>query len=245
MITAIIPARSGSKRIPNKNLKELHGLPLVAHTIIAAMACKEHGIIDRVVVTSNSVEVAKITWEYDGCEFLERPPELCGDEVTDFPVIRHAVDELRLSGLIAYLRPTTPIRALYHIEEAIRTIKYVADATGLRSVELMSESAFKCFTMAGPRLEPIKWWDGEFEGGFYHDLTDRPNQLVEPTYRANGYVDIARVDQILSGKLWGDQVIGYITPHTVEIDTIDDWEYAAWMMGRHVEQNLRFGRENR
>ena len=69
-ITAIIPARSGSKRIPNKNIKELHGLPLVAHTIIAAIACKQHGIIDRVVVTSDSVDVAKITWEYDGCEFF-------------------------------------------------------------------------------------------------------------------------------------------------------------------------------
>ena len=77
------------------------------------------------------------------------------------------------------------------------------------------------------------------------NVTDLPNQLVEPTYKANGYVDIARTEQILSGKLWGDQVIGYTTPRTVEIDTIDDWEYAAWMMGRHVEQNLRFGRENR
>ena len=151
-------------------------------------------------------------------------------------MIRHAVDELRLSGLIAYLRPTTPIRALYHIEEAIKAIKSIDEATGLRSVELMSESAFKCFTMAGQKLEPV-WLDGT-------DVTDEPNQEVEPTYHPNGYVDIARTEQILAGKLWGDQVIGYVTPRTVEIDTIDDWEYAAWMMGRHVEQNLRFGREN-
>ena len=234
-ITAIIPARSGSKRIPNKNIKELHGLPLVAHTIISATVCKEHGVIDRVVVTSDSVEVAKITWRYDGAEFLVRPDRFCSDNITDLPVIHHAVCDLGLSGLIIYLRPTTPIRALYHIEEAIKTIKSIDEATGLRSVELMSESAFKCFTMAGQKLEPV-WLDGT-------DVTDEPNQEVEPTYHPNGYVDIARTEQILAGKLWGDQVIGYITPRTVEIDTIDDWEYAAWMMGRYVEQNFRFGKE--
>ena len=241
-ITAIIPARSGSKRIPNKNVKELNGMPLVAHTIIAASVCKTQHILDRVVVTSDSEEVAKITWGYENAEFLQRPPELCDDAVTDFPVIHHAVCELDLSGLIVYLRPTTPIRALYHIEEAIKTISRIELATGLRSVELMSESAFKCFTISMfKKLEPVFYTTDEAE---FFDMTDKPNQLVEPTYKPNGYVDIARTEQILAGQLWGDQVIGYITPRTVEIDTIDDWEYAAWMMGRHVEQNLRFGREN-
>ena len=235
-ITAIIPARSGSKRIPNKNVKELNGMPLVAHTIIAASVCKTQGILDRVVVTSDSEEVAKITWGYENAEFLQRPPELCDDAVTDFPVIHHAVCELDLSGLIVYLRPTTPIRALYHIEEAIKAIKAIGGATGLRSVELMSESAFKCFTKTGDRIDPVLDPRGM-------NVTDLPNQLVIPTYHPNGYVDIARTEQILDGQLWGESLYGYITPRTVEIDTIDDWEYAAWMMGRHVEQNLRFGRE--
>ena len=239
-INAIIPARKGSKRIPGKNTKELAGLPLVSHSIISALVSEK---IQRVIVSSNDDAVERITARHDGAEFLRRPDELCGDEVGDQPVIEHAIQELKLTGLIAYLRPTTPDRAMYHIEQAIKTIEAVPEATGLRSVELMSESAFKCFTMLGPKLYEILNVDEDWriDNTIY---SDTPNQLCPPTYKPNGYIDVARVDQILAGNLWGDSVIGYITPRTAEIDTMDDWEYAAWQMGRRVEQNLRFGKGN-
>jgi CMP-N,N'-diacetyllegionaminic acid synthase len=235
-ITALIPARAGSKRIPGKNVKELNGIPLVAHSIISAVALKDHGIIDRVVVTSNSEAVAGIIREYDA-EYLSRPNHLCEDDVSDQPVILHAVQALGLTGLIIYLRPTTPYRTLYHIEEAIKLIEKTGEsATGLRSIEKMSESAYKCFTFNGARIRPIL--DGKGR-----DMTDAPNDFVMQTYKPNGYVDIARVDQILKVELWGDAVIGYLTPHTPEIDTPDDWDYAAWWGKRSVEQILKLGKE--
>jgi CMP-N,N'-diacetyllegionaminic acid synthase len=243
-ITALIPARSGSKRIPDKNVKDLNGIPLVAHSIISAVALKDHGIIDRVVVTSNDGRV--LTLEYNA-EYLMRPNHLCEDDVTDQPVILHAVQALNLTGLIVYLRPTTPYRTLYHVEEAIKLIKKIGfDATGLRSIEKMSESAFKCFTFNGARIKPAI--DCLREGGnslryVEIDYTDAPDQLCPETYKPNGYVDIARVDQILQGNLWGDKVVGYRTPHTPEIDTPDDWDYASWWGKRSVEQILKFGKE--
>ena len=239
-ITALIPARAGSKRIPDKNIKELNGVPLVSHSIIAAVTCKQQGIINRVVVTSNSDAVAAITWRRDDCEYLSRPDDLCDDVTGDQAVIHHAVTELNLTGLIVYLRPTTPYRALYHIEEAIKLIEKIGDdATGLRSIEKMSESAFKCFTFNGARIKPIL--DENNPNG--RNFSDAPAQLCTQTYKPNGYIDIARVDQILTGNLWGDEVIGYLTPHTPEIDTPDDWDYASWWGTRSVEQVLRFGKE--
>lgn len=239
-ITALIPARAGSKRIPDKNIKELNGVPLVAYSIISAIACKQHSIIDRVVVTSDSKRVEDITHEWNEAEFLERPPELCDDVTGDFPVIHHTVQELNLTGLIVYLRPTTPHRTLYHIEKAIKLIEKVGgDATGLRSIEKMGESAFKCFTFNGAQIKPIL----NENNPYGRDSSNTPSQLCTQTYKPNGYVDIARVDQITQGNLWGDAVIGYLTPHTPEIDTPDDWDYASWWGKRSVEQVLRFGKE--
>ena len=236
MITALIPARAGSKRIPDKNVKELNGVPLVAHSIISAAALKQQGIINRIVVSSNDERVATITNNYDA-EYLSRPDEICNDSTGDYPVIHHAVTKLDLTGLIIYLRPTTPYRVLFHIEEAIKLIEKIGeDATGLRSIEKMSESSFKCFTFNGARISPIV-----DESGI--NQTDEPNQVVQETFKPNGYVDIAWVDQILDGKLWGKKVIGYLTPHTPEIDNQDDWDYAAWYGKRSVEQILRFGKE--
>ena len=72
-----------------------------------------------------------------------------------------------------------------------------------------------------------------------------PNQLCPPTYKPNGYVDIARVKEVKEGRLWGDQVYGYLTPHTPEIDTPQGWDYAAWFMNRFIEQDITFGLKER
>lgn len=231
LVTALIPARGGSKRVPNKNFRELNGRPLIEYSIIAAQACHE---IDQVVVTSDCCP-----WVYSkyGVTYLDRPAELCTDDAADFDVIAHAVKELDLTGLIAYLRPTTPFRADYHLCEAIRLMQNTV-ALGLRSVEEMGESAFKCFTMDGPCLIPI------YDGG--DDNTDQPNDLVTKTYHPNGYIDICRAEKIKHGYLWGNRFnppYGYLTPRTIEIDTPEDFEYAQWWAQRYKEAVFQFGME--
>jgi CMP-N-acetylneuraminic acid synthetase len=226
MNTTIIPARSGSKRIPNKNVKELRGLPLMEHTIITALLV---GKLDRIVISSDDYRWVADKYKRDGVEYLERPKELAADNVPDQPLLEHAVNVLRLSGNIVYLRPTTPYRAVYHLENAIRYFELLGDkATGLRSVEIMSESAFKCYVKEGAELKPITM-DGSV------DATNKPNQDVQDTYKPNGYIDIAKVDEILAGNLWGNSIAAYITPHTPEIDTPEDWDYAQWFGGRWLQ----------
>jgi len=234
-VLALIPARSGSKRVPGKNFKMLGGKPLVEWSITAAL-CSE-GIHDVYVTT----DIDDDSWLNYGCQYIPRPAELCQDDTPDLPVIRHALNAIGQEyDLVVYLRPTTPFRATYHIEQAVKLMRDIPTATGLRSVELMAESAFKCYTMAGTRLHPIKY--------FGKIVTDAPNHLVEPTYKPNGYVDIIRPEIIDSGaseSVWGDFVIGYLTPHTIEIDTPDDWDYAQWYAQRQVEQIISFGKETR
>ena len=202
----------------------------MAHSIIAARALDL-----RCIVSSDAYQ--KTAEDY-GAEYLRRPAELCGDEVGDVGVIAHAIGECDLTGLIAYLRPTTPCRLSYHIEQAIKLLEGTPDATGLRSVELMDESAYKCFEFNGPQLWAILHEE-------MHDLSDLPNQQCPPTYKPNGYIDLARVDQIKIGNLWGDGILGYITPHTPEIDTEENFEYAGWFMKRQMAQrNIAFGKED-
>lgn len=223
---ALIPARTGSKRIKNKNGRPLGPVPLVGHTINFAMAC---GLFDGVVLSSDGYE--DIAKSY-GVDYLQRPADLCLDAATDMLVIRHALAHYAWPDLIAYLRPTTPFRTAETVKRALDAIVAAGDAaTGLRSVERMGESAFKAFTLLSgyqgvseALLDPIR------RAGL--DMTDLPNQEVTPTYRANGYVDIAIAGVVQDGGLWGNTVIGLITPRTVEIDDEEDFEYAQYLWAR-------------
>ena len=231
-IIAIIPARAGSKRIPGKNIKELAGFPLIEHTILSAVGCNA---IDHVVITSNIENCNRFAEKY-GIRYVNRPDILCEDDSNDYDVIQHALRSMdNRWELIVYLRPTTPFRSDYHLCEAIKTMRDAdKNATGLRSVEEMGESAFKCYTMPTPWLTPIH--DDAV------DKTDWPNQRVTPTYHPNGYIDIVRPETLAKGQLWGDWCVGYVTPHTIEIDTQDDWDYAEWYANRSVDAPMQFGR---
>ena len=232
-ILAIIPARAGSKRIPDKNIKLLNGRPLIEYTISSAIHCD---LINHTVLSTNIPAETLSVAKYKHFDYHPRVERLCGDKVGDLAVIS---DVLQIYGdgwdLVVYLRPTTPMRSDGLICSAIeQIIAAQRNATGLRSVELMGESAFKCFTMPS-YLSPIT------DNGA--DCTDLPNQLVRPTYRANGYIDICKPEIIKRGKLWGDWVIGFVTPRTVELDTMDDWLYAEFLMQRDVKAPLIFGRK--
>jgi CMP-N-acetylneuraminic acid synthetase len=145
--------------------------------------------------------------------------------VLDMFKIAHPLTDIEL---ICYLRPTTPFRALYHIEQAIKEIRAAGDnATGLRSVEVMAESAYKCYELDN-YLYPVLPMSGI-------NMTDWPNQDCPPTYKPNGHIDICKPKIIATGKLWGDKIIGYLTPRTIEIDTKEDLEY-AWYWLRWCSQ---------
>ena len=229
---ALIPARSGSKRVKDKNIRDLGGWPLMRWTVETAKQCG----FEKIIVSSDSEDYLKMAWAW-GVEGVLRPPEFCQDSSTDADAINHAILWYRIEpgrDIIVYLRPTTPFRTVTLIKTAIETFRNAGEnATSLRSVEEMTESALKCFEVSHfGFLKPIA-----------KSMIDAnlPNQLVPKTYKGNGYIDIIKPQQALTGDLWGDKCIGFITPRTVEIDTEYDFWYAEKWLQR--ERLFDWGKE--
>lgn len=117
-ILALIPARSGSKGLPGKNIKELNGKPLIHWTIQAAKDCS---YVDSVVVSTDGNEIAKAAKESGALVPFMRPEEFSGDEATSQAVIKHALEQLKNESFdyLLYLQPTSPFRKANHITKAI------------------------------------------------------------------------------------------------------------------------------
>lgn len=116
---AVIPARGGSKGVPNKNIKELNGKPLIAYTIEAA---QKSGIFNKIIVSTDSERIAEIAREYGAEVPFIRPNEISGDMVSSDDVILHAISFYEAQGIefdeVCKLQPTSPLRNVAHLKEA-------------------------------------------------------------------------------------------------------------------------------
>lgn len=229
-VIALIPARSGSKGLPNKNILALGGHPLIAWSIMAA---KKSKLINRVIVSTDSEEYAELAIKHGAEAPFLRPSEISGDRSTDYDCIAHALDWLALNGgepeYIAHIRPTTPLRDPLYFDLAIKAFQNSPkNITALRSAHEMSESAYKTFEITK---------DGRFKRvGSEDTALDTANnarQQFPATYQANGYVDVLSTRFIRhSGLIHGDQVLPFITPSVVEVDTGDDFLYLEYQLSR-------------
>jgi len=229
-VYSIIPARAGSKSIPDKNIRLLAGKPLIAYSIAAARLTNN---IDRVLVTTDSEQYASIAREYGAEVPFLRPAEISSDSSGDYEFIRHALDWMQDNEgyqpeYIVHLRPTTPLREVSYIESAIETIKKDNQATALRSLHEMPESAYKTFEIEGGYLKSICSKSSDIEAA------NRPRQEFKKTYDANGYVDVIKTSYVIANKkIHGDHVIGYITPRVFEVHTLEDFEYLEYQIARN------------
>jgi CMP-N-acetylneuraminic acid synthetase len=239
VIIAAIPARSGSKGIPDKNIAPLGGKPLLVWTIEAAWKVPE---ITHIVVSTDSFPYGSLATKHNAF-YLYRPEEFCQDDSPDVEWVKHLLSHgpYGNASLIIHLRPTTPLRDPRLISQAIKRIQDTPGATSLRSVHEMSETAFKCFTMDldcdGKYLLPILRYgyprDPNDPEKWLPHGPDAPRQFYPKTYHPNGYVDILRVSHILEhGELYGDKILAFETPRVTEIDTPEDLEYVRWQVER-------------
>jgi N-acylneuraminate cytidylyltransferase len=225
---AIIPARSGSKGVPGKNINLLGGHPLIAFSIIAA---KMTPGIDRVIVSTDSAEYAAIANKYGAETPFLRPAEISGDKSTDMDLFIHSLkwlseNEKTVPEFLMHLRPTTPLRDPLVLDKAIETFfSKEHELTSLRSVHEMSESAYKSFEISSQGfLATI----GSVESG---EKANLPRQAFPKTYVANGYVDVLDPNYILKeNKLHGDKILAFQTPVVTEVDSIEDLEYIEWQV---------------
>ena len=143
--SAIIPARSGSKSIKDKNLALLGGHPLIAYSIAVAKTTEG---IDKVIVSTDSLEYAKVAEKYGAEVPFLRPEALSQDDSTDYDFMSHAVkwfddNTKHRPDFWIHLRPTTPLREPGFVKAAMSLISVRQDATALRSGHLSPESPFK------------------------------------------------------------------------------------------------------
>lgn len=222
-IIAIIPARSGSKSIKDKNIKLLSGHPLIAYSIIAAKLSKK---IERVIVSTDSEEYGDIAKKYGAEVPFIRPDTYSKDNSTDRDFFIHAIDwfkenENTIPEYWVHLRPTTPLRVPEKIDEAIDVILNDDTATSLRSGHKAPES-------------PLKWFvkeDKFFKGLIENEEYNLPKESFEDIYIPDGYVDIVKTSYLLNNeKTHGENIISFESPVCTEIDSIEEFNYIEYQI---------------
>ena len=226
-VFALVTARSGSKGIPDKNLKQIGNHSLLEWSIKSALKSSQ---IIKVFLSTDSAEYAKLGESFGAIVPFLRPAELASDTAVDFDVINHFLTEIKeLPDAVVHIRPTTPLRNPQIISDAVLNfMKLKNEITALRSVHEMSESAYKTFEVSEQGfLKPLaSVADG--------DNANLPRQAFPKTYQANGYVDVLNPQFILKEhKLHGDKIFAFKTPVVTEVDTLSDLEYLDW----EVQQN--------
>ncbi len=217
-ILAVIPARGGSKGIPKKNIKILAGKPLIAYTIEEA---KKSRYTDRIIVSTDSEEIAEVAKSYGADVPFLRPKRLARDKTPDLPVFLHALKWLKKNrgyapDLVVHLRPTSPLRKAQHIDEAIEILEKYKDADSIRGVCIPTQNPFKMWRIRGSYMKPLIRFNK------FKEPYNAPRQSLPPVYWQNGHIEVARYETITKKhSMTGDKILPYIMnqKYSVDIDS--------------------------
>ena len=233
-VLGVITARAGSKGIPGKNTKRLAGKPLITYTIESALAS---GVFDRLILSTDDEEAARIARELGVEVPFVRPPALCADDTPHLPVMQHAVawmrDERRYEAdWVMILMPTSPLRRPEHIVESLA----LAIQSGADSVVSVDEMP--------PHFHPLRAVTID-EGGWARLLVgDRPvkrrpvrRQEMPKAWVFNGAIYLLRPGLLFDPtepSLYGDRVAAYVmpAPYGSNIDDPEDWANVERLLGR-------------
>ena len=217
----LIPARSGSKRVKQKNIKLLHGKPLIAYTIEAALQSDK---IDRLIVTTDSPEIAMIAEDFGAEAPFIRPPELAKDNVPDLPVLVNALDELNnfdgyKPDIVVNLRPTSPFKTCKIIDEVISKF----DDPNVNFVRTMTKTE---------GVHHPYWMYKVASNGVASQFMKNINindyyqsQLLPSLYRINGVVDAYRTDKIIDGDILSGDLISVIIDEKESFDIDNNFDF--------------------
>jgi CMP-N,N'-diacetyllegionaminic acid synthase len=229
---AIIPARGGSKGIPNKNIIDVNGQPLIHYSIAAAKASK---YIDKIVVSTDSVKIAEVARK-GGAEIPALRPEfLATDSAKTIDALIHMVDELRKDGeeydFLVLLQPTQPLRQAFHIDEAIEMM------VNTKAKSLVSISKVKEHPVLMRTLNP----DGTLKN-LVKGTSSIRRQDFPDVYKVNGAIYINTLDESFTkDSSLNDNEVGYeMDPkYDVDIDEHIDLEIAKLKLNHLSSQILQ------
>lgn len=212
---AVIPARGGSKRLPGKNLMLISGKPLIAWTIEAALECQ---MFDKVIVSTDSEEIAEKALSYGAEVPFLRPPELAGDLTTTIEVLIHLVENLDNNNPLPYthltlLQPTSPLRNASNIKDAI-TFLEEKKADAVISI---------CKTEHSPLWSNTLPADHNLKDFIPQNIQKTPSQNLPEYFRLNGALYICDIRRMLEEKTLylSSNCFGYVMSRKNSID-IDD-----------------------
>jgi CMP-N-acetylneuraminic acid synthetase len=228
-ILAIIPARGGSKSIPRKNIRSFAGHPLIAYSIAAGLAAET---ITRLLVSTDDEEIAAVARRYGAETPFLRPPEHAQDQTPDLPVFQHALHWLEQHEgyrpeIVIQLRPTSPFRRVWHIDQAVYRLLERPEADSVRAVCVPFQNPFKMWRIGSDGfVQPLL-------GAEYPEPYNMPRQLLPEVFWQTGYVDAAWADTILQkGSMTGERILPLIIDPSewIDIDSPDDWRRAERLL---------------
>lgn len=226
---AFVPARAGSSRVPDKNVRELAGHPLIAYTIAAARAS---GMFDAVIVSTDDERYAAIARDYGAEVPFLRPAELATTDSPDIAWLDHLLRRLAEDGrafdVFSILRPTSPLRTAATIVRAMEHFLRHPEADSLRAVEPVVQHPGKMWTIDGELLVPVM--PGMRDGVPFHSSA---TQYLPEVWVQNASLEIAHTRCVLDhGSIAGEKVLAFVNPEPegFDVNHAGDWDRLVRMV---------------
>ena len=228
-IVGLIPARAGSKRVKNKNIKPLGGHPVMAYTLAAA---KESDIFGDVIVSTDSEQFAEIARHYGASVPFLRPDEYAGDRSPDIEWIEYTLGRLRDEGkdydCFSILRPTSPFRKPETIRRAWDTFLAEEGVDSLRAVEKCKQHPGKMWVVRGHRMFPLLPIGPKEQPWHSSQYPTLPEVFIQ-----NASLEIAWSRVIFENRtIAGDSYVPFITEgdEGYDVNDVADWVYAEYLL---------------
>jgi CMP-N,N'-diacetyllegionaminic acid synthase len=223
---ALIPARSGSERVRDKNVRPLAGHPLLAYAVAAA---RDAGVFDRIVCSTDSGKIAEVAQRYGAETPFLRPKELATSTSPDIEWITHAFAQLDVHyDLFAIVRATNPFRGGDTLRRGYEQLLATPEADSVRAVELVKQHPGKMWVVEGRTMRPLldqAHLDVAWHAGQY--------QALPPIYVQNSALEIAWTRVVSqTGTREGKVVAPFLTEghEGFNIDDEDDWDRARRLL---------------
>ncbi|WP_202703960.1 cytidylyltransferase domain-containing protein [Flavobacterium sp. UGB4466] len=217
---AIIPARGGSKRLPQKNIKLLGGIPLLAHSIMYAKA--NSAIIEEIYVSTDDENVKKIALEY-GAKVIDRPADISGDHEATASALKHVLQNIDHEvENVVLLQPTNPVRPESLLKETFEIYQ--------------KEDSDSLFTVSRNYKKFGKITDQKFVP--YNYKIGQRSQDMEPIYFENGLLYITKASLILEDIIISEDAFPFKIDHifaNVDIDTQEDFDFAEFLFHKYIK----------
>jgi CMP-N,N'-diacetyllegionaminic acid synthase len=225
-VVALIPARSGSERVRDKNVRPLRGHPLLAYAIAAA---RDAGVFARVVCSTDSGKIAEVAQRYGAETPFLRPKELATATSPDIEWIKHALEQLdEHYDLFAIVRATNPFRGPDVLRRGLAQLLATPEADSIRAVELVKQHPGKMWVLEGQTMRPlldqahlgVAWHAGQY-------------QALPEIYVQNSALEIAWTRVVSQTGTREGRVVAPFQTERYEgfnIDDEDDWDRARRLL---------------